>query len=650
MKTTCLKHIVLTILLAINISLFAQQIPSWADTYKTQHLCDTDAGCCRSKSFTLTKEDQSYGLWDLTYNRLELEVNPAVRRISGEVYFEFTSLSNNLSELVIDLSDELEIERIFSDTGELDFTHANHKITIELLQALNYEERGHFTVQYSGIPTTSGFGSFSQNFHSDGIPIISTLSEPYGAKDWWPCKQSLSDKIDSIDIIVHSPAPHRTASNGLLISDDVIDGIRTCHWKHRYPIVTYLVFISVTDYAIYSDWAFPGTENQIEILNYVYPSRLEYAKERTPLTVDLLELYTNLFGEYPFIKEKYGHAEFSWGGGMEHQTMSSMGSFSDGLIAHELAHQWFGNYITCGSWSEIWLNEGFATYLTGIYLENLNADPWWRRWREQIIRVVTSQPGGSVYVTDTTGVESIFNGRLSYNKAAYVLHMLRGQLGDDDFYKGIRGYLNDERVVHGFATSDILRENFEQAADTTLTAFFDAWIYGEGHPVYQLNFYLRENTIKIDISQTPSAANGPFFAMKIPVTLYHNGNPQTHWLHNTQAFESIEVETGYIPDSINVNEELWVLGEFSQNVNSIDTHEDEHFWFYHNTNKRELNIHIPQNGDGKLQLYSANGQKMTEIICDLPKKSIDTSKLLPGLYFIRFTKNQKNYFGKFVVY
>ena len=650
MKTTCLKHIVLTILLAINLSLFAQQKPSWAETYKTQHLCDTDSGCCRSKSFTLIEEEQTYGLWNLTYNRLELDVNPAVRYISGKVYFEFTSLSNNLSELVIDLSDELEIERIFSDTGELDFTHANHKITIELLQALNHGERGHLTVQYSGIPTTSGFGSFSQNFHSDGIPIISTLSEPYGAKDWWPCKQSLTDKIDSIDIIVHSPAPHRTASNGLLISDDVIDGIRTCHWKHRYPIVTYLVFISVTDYAIYSDWAFPGTENQIEILNYVYPSRLEYAKERTPLTADLLELYTNLFGEYPFIKEKYGHAEFSWGGGMEHQTMSSMGSFSDGLIAHELAHQWFGNYITCGSWSEIWLNEGFATYLTGIYLEHLNADPWWRRWREQIIRVVTSQPGGSVYVSDTTDVWSIFNSRLTYNKAAYVLHMLRGQLGDDDFYKGIRGYLSDERVAHGFATTDILRENFEQAADTTLTSFFDAWIYGEGHPVYQLDFHMRENTTRLEITQTPSAANGPFFAMKIPVTFYQNGNPQTYWLHNTEPLETIEIETGFIPDSINVNEELWVLGEFNQTLSSTCLSKAQTFWIHHHNCKRQLEIYLPEKAISKTLIFNLNGKIVSAVFLNEEQKYIDTSKLTPGLYMIRAITNTNSYLGKFAVH
>ena len=124
--------------------------------------------------------------------------------------------------------------------------------------------------------------------HED-TPILSTLSEPYGARDWWPCKQSLIDKIDSIDIVVSSPEQYRTASNGVLISDVVTNGKRTCHWQHRHPIATYLVAIAVTNYATYSETATLDDGTNVNILNYVYPENLADAQAQTSVTKDFIE-------------------------------------------------------------------------------------------------------------------------------------------------------------------------------------------------------------------------------------------------------------------------------------------------------------------------------------------------------------------------
>jgi aminopeptidase N len=248
-------------------------------------------------------ESKSYGLTDFVYQRMEWEIDPNAIYINGVVTTYFVNKTQNLTEVEFDLHSSLTVDSVTQRNQKLDFSKNENKLIIILQNSMTDGKLDSLSIYYQGIPNQSGFGSFSQTFHNN-VPNIWTLSEPYGAMEWWPCKQSLLDKIDSTDIIVTSPKEYRTASNGVMVSETVKNGKRKMHWKHRYPIATYLVAISVTNYVNYSDYLQLDDGRKIEILNYVYPEDLDNAKSLTPVTTEIMSLFNNLIGEYPFANEK----------------------------------------------------------------------------------------------------------------------------------------------------------------------------------------------------------------------------------------------------------------------------------------------------------------------------------------------------------
>lgn len=515
-------------------------------------------------------ESENYAFYDLVYQRMEWEINPNVRYIKGNVTSYFKSNTPGLSEIEMDLHSLLNVDSVLQNGQKINFKRNENKLVLSLNKELQSGQLDSLQIFYQGEPPpdTVGFGAFEKNQHA-GIPIIWTLSEPYGALEWWPCKQSLADKIDSIDVLVTCPDMFRTASNGILVSETVENGTREMHWKHRFPIATYLVAIAVTNYASYSDSLKLEDGRYIDILNYVYPENLATAKTQTPITADLIALYNRLIGEYPFASEKYGHAQFGWGGGMEHQTMSFMYNFSFGLVAHELAHQWFGDYITVGSWQDIWLNEGFATFLTGLAHENLEDGFWYPTWKSQIVKQVTSVPDGSVFVRDTTNIGAIFSGRLSYSKGAYLLHMLRWILGDVQFFTGMRSYFNDPEIANGFARNNQFVKHMEVAGDTSLTEFFSDWYYGEGFPIYSAQFApIKKGVLKINLSQSPSHNSVAFFEMPVPVRLYNYGKTDSLdvRLENTVNNQNFIVNVDFDIADIKIDPDYWLISKTAEIV------------------------------------------------------------------------------------
>jgi aminopeptidase N len=504
----------------------------------------------QSRSFTST--------YDIKYHRLEWTIDPNVYHISGTVTTYFAPYSNNFQDVFFDLSDSLQVDSVKYHGNTLAHTRpGNHLLKIELPTAINANQLDSITVHYVGVPDSNGFGSFVQDYH-DAVPVIWSLSEPYGARDWWPCKQNLNDKIDSIDVLVTTPNAYRVASNGLLVNELTVGPDKVYHWKHRYPIPAYLIAIAVTNYEEVLQYIYLPTGDTIDIVNYVYPEDTSAWQQSFGVTNSCMLHFCDRFELYPFHEEKYGHAQFSWGGGMEHQTMSFMRSTYPPLIAHELAHQWFGDKITCGSWHDIWLNEGFATYLYGLQNERSWTNDWYP-WKRNVINHITSEPDGSVYVSDTTSVARIFDARLSYNKGAMLLHMLRWKMGDADFFTAIQNYLADPNLAFSYARTSDLIWHLENQSGVNLTEFFDDWFYGEGFPSYQIEGCQHEGQLEFTVHQTTSHISVDFFEMPIPIHVYGAGQDTMYRFEHSYSGQTFTVPAPFAVDSIAFDADMWLV-------------------------------------------------------------------------------------------
>jgi hypothetical protein len=509
---------------------------------------------------------------DIVYDRIHWSVDPAVNYIKGDIMTRFRPIEDIMS-LDFDFATPLVMDSILFHGTPTSFSRKNDILTVQFPFPLLKGLIDSITFFYQGAPVSTGFGSFNLTTHNN-TPVLWTLTEPFNARDVWPCKQSLDDKIDSIDIFITNPDKYRSASNGLLVSEETINGQRTAHWKHRYPIATYLVCLGVTNYSTFTAVAPFGNVTTLW-LNYIYPENLAAAQAGIADNIKHMQLYDQLFGIYPFQNEKYGVAQFSWGGGQEHQTMTYATSFGFELLAHELAHHWFGDKITCGSWHDIWLNEGFATYLSGICYEHLQPQ-FWQQFKQTRINNITSQPGGSVYVSDTTNINRIFDNRLTYNKGAMVIHMLRWICGNEAFFRGMQNYLNDPTIAYGYAHTNHLQAHLESASGKKLDGFLADWFTGEGYPSYAMNWLQdADNQVFINVKQKQSHPSVSFFELPVPVRLKGNaGQVKDIVLNNTFDGQNFTDQVGFKITSLEIDPDLWLISK--NNVVSnvlVDNHD-----------------------------------------------------------------------------
>lgn len=585
--------------------------------------------------------------YDITYHKLEFSVDPAVANIAGQITTTFTALEN-LATVTFDLENTMTVTSVTQNGNSVLFSqNSTDELVITLQNTLNIGNSTSVSITYNGTPISNGFDSFEVSSHN-GTPILWTLSEPYGALNWWPCKQNLNDKIDEIDVYITAPEQYTAVSNGLEQSTVINSGNKTTHFRHQYPIPAYLIAIAVTNYETYSHTV-ANNGNPFPIVNYVYPENLSNAQNSTGITVAIMNHFINLFGNYPFENEKYGHAQFGWGGGIEHTTVSFMGNFSRNLIAHELAHQWFGNKITCGSWKDIWLNEGFATYLSGLIIEHLDGDIAFKNWRNSYNNVITSATDGAVYLTDidTTSVRRIFNSRLSYNKGAMVLHMLRKKLGEENFFNGIKSYISDPNLEYGYAKTPDLLAHLETSSGLELDAFFNNWIYNQGYPSYDVVWFQdMSNTVHIQLNQTQSHHSVSFFEANVPIRLNGvNGEISNIILNNINNGQAFIENTSFKVNSLEFDPEYHLISKNNSITLNVENNKTiaESISLYPNPVNDILTIKTSKKLKKSI-FYNILGKKVFES----SNKQINLSQLSKGIYFIKVIIESKTYYKKVV--
>lgn len=485
---------------------------------------------------------------DMQFVRINLSVDPSVKYIKGVTthYFAVKSRQDRFLPLQFDLASSLEVKRVMHGDNPLKFNHQGDSLIIYPDDTWSYSDS--VKVIYEGVPGDSGFGSavFSKHGHT---PIFWTLSEPNGSKDWHPCRQINTDKYDSAQVIVSCPEKYRSAANGVIISETVVNGIRTTNFMHRHKIAFYLVAVAVSEYEVCQDYIHLNNGDSVLYVNYYFRDQAEHARKRALRIVPAFKMLCDSFGVYPFADEKYAQAQFLWGGGMENQTMTFLSGFAPSLMIHELAHQWFGNTITCSRWTDVWINEGFAEWCEGLAEEvgvGQNNEPI--LWRRQKIYSAASKPLGSIYVRDTTDVWNIFDSRMTYDKGSMLLHMLRTELGDTTFFGLLKFYIKHSRYRNnGNASSQDFFRLVNDFSGKDYTWFFDQWYYGRGTPVYRVLWQQNtDNLLNIKLEQRRTDSTMKFFRAKVPLMIHgSNGESVFVRVNNTRENECFTLDPGF---------------------------------------------------------------------------------------------------------
>ena len=536
-----------------------------------------NSGSCASRKAAKTWHTKSASLslaeiaetekYDVHFYNLDLNMNNISTNLSGSVEIHAKALEY-LDSALFELFESLLISEVKVNGIAVTYNRVSNKVRVPI----NAQAQTNFVIKvsYAGTPPTAqtnplgGSGLTAGSSPSWGNKVVWSLSEPFSAYEWFAVKQSLTDKADSCAVAITVPDSCKAGSNGVL--ENVVplgNGFTRYEWKHRHPIDYYLISVAVAKYVEYNVFANPqGSTAPVLIQNYIYdnPGTLPNFIDEINETADFMELFATQFGPYPFADEKYGHCMAPIGGGMEHQTMTTQGFFEKTLTAHELAHQWWGNNVTCASWCDIWINEGFASYSEYLMLAALYNGQQ-ANHMTQVHQSVMNQPGGSVWVLDSLNEARIFSGRLTYDKGAGIIHTLRYLINNDNlFFAALQDF--QSTFSNSTATGLDFKNHVANFCNINLDAFFEQWYFGEGFPTYQVQYNQVGNDLLLEISHSASMPSiTPTFTNPISLRLFRQGQADTiirfDITSNSQLFTLSNF--GTLSGTIGIDPNNWII-------------------------------------------------------------------------------------------
>jgi len=510
-------------------------------------------------------DNQSY--FDVTHYVMDITFDDTSAFVSGTVTISLKSLVSGLDTVDVNADKALSIIGVQSAMGDpLSYSIYGDVVSIELDTTLAEGDSIDIEIDYDGYPETAGNSGLSFDSY-DGSPLIWSLSEPWSARTWWPCKDYPDDKA-TFDIYFSVPSELFAASNGDYrgYTSEMVGGrpFKKYHWVESYPMTTYLASISAGDYTIMEEyWEYAPGESML-VQNFVPPSKLAAAEEDLNIAIPALDFLSSIYGLYPFVDEKYGVALCNIGGGMEHQTLTSYGlglvrgdHYYDWIYVHELGHQWFGDCISPESWEHIWLNEGWASYTEALWEEHLGGGSGLQAW-------MASQDnpyywdGPILRDPDNDNPWYYFNS-VVYDKASWVIHMFRHIAGDSTFFAMIPAYTSDPRYRH----SDINTEEFIQLCEDHYGAelgwFFDPWLTREDRPSYRWSWHTYpsqgDTVLSIGVTQTQT----PPYTMPVDFRINTTAGAIDTVLWVDEHQESFLISTGNSVQSVELDPENWIL-------------------------------------------------------------------------------------------
>lgn len=423
--------------------------------------------------------------FDVRYYGIKVKLDFATSTIEGEVNCKIRSVVDALSHVDLNLHDQLVVDSVQFGGSDASLSHSNHLLSVTTPVSYSANQEFEMTVFYHGTPYYDSNQRGMRFASVSGYPMCYTFCSPFGARYWWPCKDYPLDKPDSVDIVVNYPTAYKVASNGVVVDNIMLgDGRSLIHYKHNYPIATYLVCIACAEF-VYGEQNWSYGSYSMPLVTYTLPNAGESKAAYETWVPQVLTHLSDRFGPYPFITEKQGSASFGWGGAMEHQTcIFYLPTFYDSwVIAHENGHQWFGDMISAKTFNHIWLKEGFASYSEALFFES-----YYDSLSTYLDYMQTQKylGPGTVYVENLL-TDDIFDPNLTYNKGSWVVHQLRGVLGDTTFFRVLREYYDSPYKFNSLTTED-LSAFVSARVGTDMSWFFNEWIYGEGHPDYQTSW------------------------------------------------------------------------------------------------------------------------------------------------------------------